>query len=78
MEGKEKDYGCKAELTIQSRKTIGIYVRSNSLDGRVSTNLQKIDEEEDLASGTLDDNFSRKKRAQRSNSQAKGVGDDND
>jgi len=65
MEGKDKDYGLgrKAELTIKSRKTIGIHVRSNSLDGRVSTNLQKIEEEEDLASGTLDENFSRKKKA---------------
>jgi hypothetical protein len=65
MEGKEKDfgYGRKAELTMKSRQTIGIHVRSNSLDGRVSTNLQKIEEEEGLATGTLDGNFSKKKRA---------------
>jgi hypothetical protein len=45
MEGKDKEYGRKAEFSIQSRKTIGIHVRSSSLDGRVSTNLAKIDEE---------------------------------
>ena len=77
-EGNDKEYGRKAEFSIQSRKTIGIHVRSNSLDGRVSSNLQKIEDEEGLATGTLDGNFSKKKRAQRSASENKGVGDDND
>tara|TARA_B110000285_G_C14752230_1_gene435714 strand:+ start:150 stop:323 length:174 start_codon:yes stop_codon:yes gene_type:complete len=54
-----------------------MHVRSNSLDGRVSSNLEKIDEE-DLQTGTIDENFSKKKRAQRSASENKGVGDEND
>lgn len=52
-------------------------MRSNSIDGRVQTNLQKI-EEEDLNSGTLDENFTKKKRAQRSASEQRGVGEEND
>ena len=78
MEGQDKEYGRKAEVSIQSRKTIGLHIRSNSLDGRVSTNLAKIEEEEGLTTGTLDGNYGKKKRAQRSASENKGVGDDND
>ena len=39
-------------------------MRSNSIDGRVSCNLQKIDEElQDFEIGTLDENFTKNKRA---------------